>query len=90
MSDRIRIPDVVARFAAYYQKPGNEAWGSLHVVLADGNVGCEYHCEEWATEHGDTEGAELALILQQMTPSQVGRLPRKVDEYIKRQLAGVR
>ncbi len=79
---RVRIPDVVARFATYYQK--NPAWGSLHVVLDDGNTDCVLHCQEWAEEHGDDEGAALAEILGRMTKSQRGRLPRKVCEYVRK------
>lgn len=64
------IPEVVARFAAYHEKPGNGAWGSLHIILDDDNVSdgdCRF-CIESATEKGDTEGAELAAILLSLHP----------------------
>ena len=87
--ERIRIPDVVARFAAYYEHPGNDAWGSLHIVLSDGNTrACDAaFCSEWAAENFDTEGVELANMLVMMTASQRGRLSRKVKEYLCRQKA---
>lgn len=90
---RIRLtPEIVARFAAYYLSPGNGAWGSLHVILDDDNVGqrsAEF-CRDWARKDGDTEGAELAELLMQMTKSQQGRLHRKVSEYIRRDVTGTR
>lgn len=38
MQRRLALPQVVEKFANYYQRPGNGAWGELHVVLDDGNV----------------------------------------------------
>lgn len=66
------IPDVRDRFAAYRSKPGNTVWGSLHVVLEDGNVKDDnvLFCIEWAEERGDTEGAELARVLLTMSKTQ--------------------
>ncbi len=77
----ITIPNVIERFAAYYEK--HEAWGSLHIVLEDNNVqdSSVEHCIEWAKEKGDTEGEELGRILLLMSKSQRGRLHRKVEEY---------
>jgi hypothetical protein len=66
------VPEVRDRFLAYKNRPGNGAWGSLHVVLDDNNV--EDHFVAWtiehATERGDTEGAELARILLSMSRTQ--------------------
>ena len=83
MSPRVTIPEVVARFAAYYERPGNAAWGSLHIILEDDNVrdaDCE-HCIKYATEKGDTEGAELAAILLSMSRTQRLKLPAAVARY---------
>lgn len=66
------IPDVIDKFRAYYYKPGNAMWGSLHIVLSDGNVDDHdvLHCLAWAIDEGDTEGAELAKILLSMSRTQ--------------------
>lgn len=81
--NRLTIPDVVARFADYYQAPGNGAWGSLHVMLDDGNEDAANFCYEFAIEHGDHEGAALAEICMNLTATQIRKLPSKVHEYIK-------
>lgn len=87
MATRLTLPEVVARFAAYYEEPGNGAWGSLHIVLDDGNVGddCVLFCKQWALDRDDHEGAALADILLTLTKAQRGRLNRKVHEWIKGQ-----
>ena len=85
MNDKITITrEIVETFAAYYHLPGNGAWGSLHIVLADGNVKDDHvdFCIEWARERGDMEGERLARLLRQMSKSQRGRLDRKVDELV--------
>jgi hypothetical protein len=76
------IPEVIDRFAAYYLRPGNGAWGSLHIVLDDGNVEDEFvrHCIGFALEDGDTEGIALAEILLTMSKTQRAKLPRLVHE----------
>jgi hypothetical protein len=70
------IPEILARFLAYYRD--NPAWGSLHIVLDDGNVddASVRFCEEYATEKGDHEGAELARILMRMSRTQRAKLAR--------------
>ena len=75
------IPDVIARFATY--RKDNPMWGSLHIVLEDGNVrdsDVEF-CRHYATEQGDVEGADLAQILLTMSKTQRLRIDEKVDEY---------
>ena len=76
MTDKLCIPDVVARFRAYHARPENITWGSLHIVLDDGNVdtGSVEFCVSWAEEKGDGEGAELARILLRMSRTQRLRL----------------
>ena len=83
------IPEVVAAFADYQQRPENGAWGSLHIVLEDGNCkdSSARFCAQYAKEKGDVPGERLANILLQMSPSQRGRLSRKVDEWLKKQRA---
>jgi hypothetical protein len=67
---RPTIPDVVDRFRAYLAQ--HPAWGSLHIVLEDGNTqdssvdGCLHR----ALEDGDVEGAELARVLRRMSRTQ--------------------
>lgn len=76
--DRPRItPELVDRFAAYYHHTGGE-WGSLHIVLADGNIQRDHvqFCMDWAVTHADPEGADLARVLLAMSKSQRGRVGR--------------
>ena len=89
MPPKPTIPEVVAAFADYQQRPENGAWGSLHIVLEDGNCKNEFvhSCAQYAKENGDVPGERLANILLQMSPSQRGRLSRKVDEWLKKQRA---
>lgn len=78
-------PELVERFAAYYEAPGNGAWGSLHIILDDGNV--EDHnadfCVKHAAETGDGEGFELARILRSMSRSQRGRIGRRAEALVR-------
>nr|WP_250808197.1 hypothetical protein [Neorhizobium tomejilense] len=85
------IPQVVARFAAYYELPGNGAWGSLHIVLDDGNVsnGNVEFCIEAAADSGDEEGRQLAEILLAMSRTQRAKLPQAVDAYLAAQKAAI-
>jgi hypothetical protein len=81
--DRPRItPELVDRFAAYYQHTGGE-WGSLHIVLADDNLQTEHvnFCLEWAENHQDHEGAVLAYTLLKMSKSQRGRVGRFAEMH---------
>lgn len=81
---RIQLtPDVVARFAAYYRR--EPVWGSLHVVLDEGNIGdgSVERAREWAVERGDSEGEALAGLLMLMSPSQRGRLAAKVYQSLR-------
>jgi hypothetical protein len=73
------IPEVLPRFLAYYID--HPAWGSLHVVLDDGNVedDCVRFCIEFAEQEGDEEGAELGRILMRMSKTQRNKLPPAVD-----------
>jgi hypothetical protein len=66
------IPEVIEDFRAYFAEPGNGAWGSLHIVLDDGNVADHSvaFCVEWSKERGDAEGERLANILLRMSQTQ--------------------
>jgi hypothetical protein len=70
------IPEVIERFRAYHDKHG--AWGSLHIVLDDGNNedSSVAYCVDSATERGDEEGTELARILMTMSRTQRGRIAK--------------
>jgi hypothetical protein len=86
LPDKPTIPDVIARFAAYREV--NHAWGSLHIVLEDGNVknaDVEY-CYQYAIDTGDQEGASLAKILLRMSKTQRLLIDSKVDKYNKGEL----
>lgn len=69
------LPDVKDAFMAYRER--HPEWGSLHIVLADGNV--EDRFVRWvidqAQEAGDVEGERLAHILLGMTKTQRLKLP---------------
>lgn len=82
MPDKIKIPDVIERFVSYYTK--NPVWGSLHIVLDDGNVEDQFlhFCIAHAEEKNDQEGAELGKILLQMSKTQRSKLPYSVDEFL--------
>lgn len=57
-------------FRAYLRR--YPAWGSLHVVLEDGNVKDSHveFCLQQALEKGDEEGAALARILLECSQTQ--------------------
>lgn len=76
--NRPSIPDVRARFAAYLQT--HPAWGSLHVVLDDGNIEDCFvrYCLDRAVEMNDAEGIELAIILLTMSKTQRLKLGRSI------------
>ena len=72
------VPDVAPLVRSYYAKPGNEAGGSLHIVLDDGNVtdaDVEF-CRNRAIEARDDDGVVLATILRAMSKTQRLRLAR--------------
>lgn len=78
------LPTVCERFTAYYQRPGNGGWGSLHIILADGNVSDAHveFCISHAAENGDTEGEALARVLLTMSRTQRRKLPRLLQERV--------
>lgn len=79
MSDtkKLTVPEVLPRFSAYYAK--NPAWGALHVVLDDGNIGDDSvrGCVEYARQIGDAEGEALARILMTMSKTQRNKISSK-------------
>lgn len=70
--ERPSVPEIAEKIREYYTRPGNSVGGSLHVVLDDGNLQPSHieYCLKYAVESGDSEGAELARALLQMTPTQ--------------------
>lgn len=79
------IPDVLSKFISYYEKPENGAWGSLHIVLDDGNIedSSVNFCIKWAHDNNDPAGKELGELLLKMSKSQRMRLPDKVREAVR-------
>ena len=75
---RLTIPDVLHEFRAYPLK--DEAWGSLHNVMEDGNVDDDsvYWCYRHAKKVGDKAGQRLAGLLLNLTKTQRRKLPFKV------------
>lgn len=78
-SAKITVPEVIKRFTAYKQRPGNGCWGSLHIVLDDGNIKDSniQFCIDYAIKTCDTEGVELGKILLSMSKSQRLKLYRE-------------
>lgn len=71
-------PEIIQRFADYYNRPGNGAWGIFHVYLDDGNQGLpieQRHIDEAETD----EERELLAIFAQLTYSQRVRLGVKAE-----------
>lgn len=66
---------MIDKFINYYQK--HPAWGSLHIVLSDGNIKDHsvQSCIELAEQNHDYEGAELAKLLLIMSKTQRKKLP---------------
>lgn len=77
-SATITVPDVIDRFKDYHELPGNSCWGSLHVVLDDGNLKDHFvqFCIDFAEQSGDREGAELGRILLQLSETQRDKISR--------------
>lgn len=72
MANRLTIPETINLFRSYHSKPMNGSWGSLHIVLEDGNVknaDVEY-CLQYAKDNDDIEGEKLANILLRMSKTQ--------------------
>jgi hypothetical protein len=74
--NKLTVPEVIERFRAYHQQPGNIVWGSLHLVLEDRNLKDYFvnECVKYALERGDNEGAALGEILLKMSLTQRGRI----------------
>lgn len=85
---RLTIPDVVHEFDAYPLK--DDSWGSLHIVLEDGNVDDEsvFCCYKHAKKVGDKEGLRLACLLFNLTKTQRRKLPFKVGCHDSRRSVG--
>ena len=62
------------RFKEYHKT--NPAWGSLHIVLEDGNTENSnvMWCVNYASSVGDKIGGELAVLLLDMTITQRRRI----------------
>ena len=71
---RPTIPSVLPLFISYRRRHG--AWGSLHIVLDDGNVRDSDvgWCIEHARERGDAEGEALGRVLLAMSRTQRRKL----------------
>lgn len=71
---------VIQQFQDYYDKPGNGAGGSLHIVFDDYNVDDDSvrFCITHAIEKNDQNGVKLARLLLQMSKSQRLKIGRSV------------
>lgn len=85
---KVSLPDFVAahgeRLRRYHAV--HSTWGvALHVCLDDGNwTMLDESSAQYAEKCGDHEGAELARLVMQLSPSQRKRLERKLYERPKR------
>lgn len=72
--------EMLAKFKAYLDKPGNGCWGSLHIVLDDFNLETDHveFCIKYAHEKGDLDGYELGLILRQLSQTQRMKIAKTV------------
>lgn len=79
---RLSIPDVIEAFRAYRALPGNGAWGTLHIVLDDGNVSDDYvkFCIDTAGRRGDAEGERLARVLLLLSKTQRAKMKKKLSK----------
>lgn len=70
------LPEVLPAFVNYHDE--HLAWGSLHIVLDDGNVDDDsvIFSANHALEDGDLFGYALALMLLQMSKTQRKKLGR--------------
>lgn len=77
---RLSLPEFIDRFASYRARSENSAWGSLHIVLEEGNVddGSVRHCIRYARERGDEDGVRLAELLLKLSRTQRSRIDRLV------------
>ena len=75
-------PELIEVFAAYYRQ--NPVWGSLHLVMEDGNYGDEHVkcCIKWATRVGDKDGLALGIILKGMTRSQRFHIAKRARKLV--------
>jgi hypothetical protein len=66
---------------AYYRIKGNEAGGSLHIVLDDGNYtdAAIQSCVDWALEIGDDFGFVLGKLILKLNPAQRIELATELD-----------
>jgi hypothetical protein len=76
MAEKVTVPQFADRFRTYHA--ANAAWGSLHIVLDDGNVdnSSVKHCIESARERADLEGEDLGHILLKMSKTQRKKIAR--------------
>lgn len=84
--------EVIELFQAYQDAPGNGAWGSLHIVLDDGNL-AKHHimwCFRECQKHDDTMGMMLCGFMLALSLREKRSLYRmvniRIDEHIREHL----
>ena len=75
---KLTILDALPMVRAYQAKDGNSVGGSLHIVLADGNIdaGSVKWCIQHALERKDYDGLALGRALARMSDTQRRKLHR--------------
>ena len=76
-----RICSAIRSIKPYYER--HHAGGSLHIALDDGNMEADnvLWCLKEADKQGDREGAELCLILLDMSIDERYELYERYAEY---------
>jgi hypothetical protein len=77
---RPKVPFVSAMVRKFYDQPGNEAGGLLHVVLDDGNLEDSHidYARDRALDACDYRAWLIATCLLQMTPTQRRKVQRAI------------
>lgn len=68
----LTVPDILPLVRGFYQLPGNEVGGVLHIVLDDGNIEDQHieYCLSEAIAKNDMIAVSLAKLLLKMTYTQ--------------------
>lgn len=79
---RVYVLEAVVTLARVYENEcGNACWGSLHIVLSDGNTELEnlQWCKTYAENKNDHIGVALAACLLELSESERIDVYRELD-----------
>lgn len=80
---RPTVPEVLPVAVEYLRNNG--AWGSLHIMLDDGNDGDSVmeFCQQHALDRGDILGYALATLMRHMSHSQRRRVGHHAEAVLR-------